>query len=57
MIKLIERVDGLLKSHENEKNKGRYFMKLSTRSPKDYSWDYRDDKEYEKAVSNLKRFL
>lgn len=32
-------------------------MKLSTRSPKDYCWDYRDPHEYEKAVDKLKQFL
>lgn len=44
MKKLIAKIDVLLIDKKNEKNKGRFFMKLSTRSPKDYCWDYRDQK-------------
>lgn len=32
-------------------------MKLSTRSPKDYCWDYREKGEYDRAVAALGKFL
>lgn len=32
-------------------------MKLSTRSPKDYCWDYRDKEEQESASQKLYEFL
>lgn len=43
--------------HKNEDNQGKFFMKLSTRSPKDYCWDYRDERVFEEAVCKLKSFL
>jgi hypothetical protein len=46
-----------LLANKNNENNGKYFMKLSTRSPKDYCWDYRNEIEFNKAVENLKIFL
>ena len=48
----------LRKGKEESKEKSdKYFMKLSTRSPKDNCWDYRDEKERNMAVKNLVKYL
>lgn len=38
------------------KNSG-CFVKLSTRSPKDYSWDFRDPSYFQSSVDSLALFL
>jgi hypothetical protein len=40
LTSLTERISNWIKEHEKSENTG-FFMKLSTRSPKDYCWDYR----------------
>lgn len=36
---------------------GGCFPKLSTRSPKDYSWDFRDEQYFKSSVASLSEFM
>lgn len=54
---LLAKIDGLLGQNTSQENRGRFFMKLSTRSPKDYCWDYRQQDDFDRAVHNLIIYL